>query len=729
MIDQITVAKILDAAEIVDVVSDFVSLKRAGANLKGLCPFHDDTTPSFMVSPSKNYCKCFACGEGGSPVGFIMKHENLTYPDALRYLARKYGIPIQEKAMTEDDRQARDDRESMYIVNEWARDWFRRQMMETQDGRAIGLAYFHGRGFRDDILQKFQVGFSPDSRTASLSQDALKAGYQEKYLTNVIDEANPQLSVGTGLSLKRDDGTLRDRFRGRVMWPIFTLSGRVAGFGGRVLDAATKGVNVKYMNSPESIIYSKRKELFGLYQAKEAIRKKDLCYLVEGYTDVMGMHQSGVENVVASSGTALTKEQVRLIHRLTNNIVAIFDGDEAGIHASERSINMFLADGMNVKLLLLPDNDDPDSFARKHTAEEFQNYLKDNQVDFIQYKILHLMQAARNDVTKMSELVHNVADTIAVIPDEITRTLYIKQAATLLSMQEPLIVNAVVEARRRQAEERQKEQTRAFVRQQNAAAAQQTSAAADVAPSQPSQPVAETADDGPTPEPPLAQPAVQAPLRPQQPAKSPSVMQPEYHLAQIMVRYGERSVVNVFRDEYLQAFGEERLERERALERAQWQPGMPQVDEETVPLRVMEYIHLCMLDHELEWHDARFAYIMREGLEHVLDEGFTATHYFSCHPDYSISSLAVELGVDPEILSRYHEEEDVASNLVEIIPKLLACILTEETKEELAKIQHQLKHLSPESSAEERRRLLQKYQEVRTKLQAYAQQGGGNVMV
>lgn len=727
MIDQITVAKILDAAEIVDVVSDFVSLKRAGANLKGLCPFHDDTTPSFMVSPSKNYCKCFACGEGGSPVGFIMKHENLTYPDALRYLARKYGIPIQEKAMTEGDRQARDDRESMYIVNEWARDWFRHQLMETPDGRAIGMVYFHGRGFRDDILQKFQVGFSPDNRAVSLSQEALKAGYQEKYLTNVIDEVNPQMSIGTGLSLKRDDGTLRDRFRGRVMWPIFTMSGRVAGFGGRVLDAATKGVNVKYMNSPESIIYSKRKELFGLYQAKESIRKKDLCYLVEGYTDVMGMHQSGVENVVASSGTALTKEQVRLIHRLTNNIVAIFDGDDAGIHASERSINMFLADGMNVKLLLLPDNDDPDSFARKHTAEDFQNYLRDNQVDFIQYKILHLMQAAKNDVTKMAELVHNVAETIAVIPDEITRTLYVKQAATLLSMQEPLIVSAVMEARRRQAEERQKEQTRAFVRQQNAVAANAAQQPSATNGAQPRPTTSGAEEDEPTPEPPLAQPVAQTQPRPSHPSRN--VMQPEYHLAQIMVRYGEQSVVNILSDEYLQAFGEERLEREKALERAQWQPGMPQVDAETVPLRVLEYLYLCMLDRDMEWHDARFAYIMREGLEHVLDEDFTATHYFSCHPDYSISSLAVELGVDPEILSRYHEEEDVASNLVEIIPKLLACILTEETKEELAKIQHQLKHLSPESSAEERRRLLQKYQEVRTKLQAYAQQGGGNVMV
>ena len=298
MIDRITVDKILDAANIVDVVSDFVTLKRAGSNLKGLCPFHDDRTPSFMVSPARNYCKCFACGEGGSPVGFIMKHEQLSYPDALRYLAKKYGIKIEEKELTQEEIQSRGDRESMFILNEWARDWFKKQLWDTQDGKAIGLAYFRNRGFRDDILEKFQVGYCPNSKKVSLSGDALKEGYQERYLVNNQNEMEPRLSIGTGLSLKREDGSLRDRFFGRVMWPIFTASGRVAGFGGRVLDAATKGVAIKYQNSPESIIYSKRKELFGLFQARQAIRKADLCYLVEGYTDVMAMHQQGVENEV-----------------------------------------------------------------------------------------------------------------------------------------------------------------------------------------------------------------------------------------------------------------------------------------------------------------------------------------------------------------------------------------------------------------------------------------------
>ena len=457
MIDRITVDKILDAANIVDVVSDFVTLKRAGANLKGLCPFHDDRTPSFMVSPARNYCKCFACGEGGSPVGFIMKHEQLSYPDALRYLAKKYGIKIEEKELSQEEIQSRGDRESMFILNEWARDWFKKQLWETQDGRAIGLAYFRGRGFRDDILEKFQVGYSPNSKEQTLSAAALKEGYQERYLVNNQNEMEPRLSIGTGLSLKREDGKLRDRFFGRVIWPIFTASGRVAGFGGRVLDAATKGVSVKYMNSPESIIYSKRKELFGFFQARQAIRKADLCYLVEGYTDVMAMHQQGIENVVSSSGTALTTDQIHLIHRITENITVIFDGDDAGIHASERGIDMLLAEGMNVKLLLLPDGDDPDSFARKHSATEYQQYLKDNQVDFITYKASHAGDARKDDPDVQERLIHNVAESIAVIPDEIKRTIYIRHAAQQLQMPERLITGAVNAQRAKLYAEKQKE--------------------------------------------------------------------------------------------------------------------------------------------------------------------------------------------------------------------------------------------------------------------------------
>ena len=367
MIDKATVERILEAAQIVDVVSDFVTLRRAGVNYKGLCPFHDDRTPSFVVSPSKGLCKCFSCGKGGNAVHFIMEHEQLTYPEALRYLAKKYHIEIQEREMSDQEKQAQSERESMFVLNEWARDFFQKQLTDTVDGRAVGMAYFRSRGFRDDIIKKFQLGFSPMERNA-LANEAKSKGFKEEYL------------LKTGLCYKKENGLLQDRFWGRVIFPVHTLSGKVVAFGGRVLDSATKGVNMKYQNSPESAIYSKKKELYGIFQAKQAIVKNDLCYLVEGYTDVISMHMAGVENVVSSSGTALTTNQIQMIHRFTDNITVLYDGDAAGIKASERGIDMLLAEGMNVKLLLLPDGDDPDSFARKHNATEYQAYLKDHHI-------------------------------------------------------------------------------------------------------------------------------------------------------------------------------------------------------------------------------------------------------------------------------------------------------------------------------------------------------------
>ena len=447
MIDRQTVDRILDAANIVDVVSDFVTLKRAGANLKGLCPFHDDRTPSFMVSPSKNICKCFACGKGGTPVHFIMEHEQLSYPDALRYLAKKYHIEIKEREQTDEEKAEQSERESMFVVNEWANTWFQQQMNDTVDGRAVGLAYFRQRGFRDDIIKKFQLGFCPDKYDAQW-QAAIAEGFNEEFI------------LKTGLCIRNEQGKTYDRFRNRVIFPIHTISGKVVGFGGRVLDSRTKGVQVKYQNSPESAIYSKKRELYGLFQAKQAIVKNELCYLVEGYTDVMAMHQQGVENVVASSGTALTEEQIRAIHRFTENIVVIYDGDAAGIKASQRGIDMLLAEGMNVKLLLLPDGEDPDSFARKHTATEYQEYLRDHQVDFIHFKTDLLLQEAQNDPIKLSRLVNNIVQSLAVIPDDITRTFYIKETAQTLEMDERLITSAVVKVMKQQREERQKQRER-----------------------------------------------------------------------------------------------------------------------------------------------------------------------------------------------------------------------------------------------------------------------------
>ena len=431
MIDRYTVQRILDTAQIVDVVSDFVSLRRAGANYKGLCPFHDDRTPSFMVSPAKNYCKCFACGKGGSPVGFIMEHEQLDYPDALRYLAKKYHIEIEEREQTDEERRLVSERESMYVLNEYALQWFQNQLRDTVDGRAIGMAYYRHRGFRDDIVKEFRLGFSPTKRDA-FCQEALAKGYSREVL------------LKTGLALEsQEGGDLRDRFAGRVIFPIFNISGKVCGFGGRVLDAATKGVSVKYQNSPESAVYSKKRELYGMYQAKAHISRENSCYLVEGYTDVMAMHQMGVKNVVASSGTALTTEQIALIHRFTPNIVVVYDGDAAGIKASQRGIDMLLEAGMNVRLLLLPDGDDPDSFARKHSPKEYKEYIESHQVDFINFKTNLLLSEAQNDPVKLSGLVNNIVESISRIPDAITRSTYMKQAAHQLQMDERLVTSAV----------------------------------------------------------------------------------------------------------------------------------------------------------------------------------------------------------------------------------------------------------------------------------------------
>ena len=677
MIDRITVDKILDAANIVDVVSDFVTLKRAGSNLKGLCPFHDDRTPSFMVSPARNYCKCFACGEGGSPVGFIMKHEQLSYPDALRYLAKKYGIKIEEKELTPEEIQSRGDRESMFILNEWARDWFKNQLWETPDGKAIGLAYFRGRGFRDDILEKFQVGFCPDSRKHSLSADALKEGYQERYLVNNANEMEPRLSIGTGLSIKKEKGELRDRFYGRVIWPIYTASGRVAGFGGRVLDAATKGVAVKYLNSPESIIYSKRKELFGLFQARQAIRKADLCYLVEGYTDVMAMHQQGVENVVASSGTALTPEQIRLIHRITNNITVIFDGDDAGIHASERGIDMLLAEGMNVKLLLLPDGDDPDSFAQKHTATEYQQYLQENQVDFITYKATHATGAKKGDPDAQERLIHNVAESIAVIPDEIKRTIYIRHAAQQLNMPERLIDAAVNSERARLRVEKQKELEREQRQAGNSTGQQQ-------------------------------QPEKQASLGNGQEQTKPTVdydiskANPrERVIAQMIIRHGEKVMCTI--------------EDENGKE---------------IPLSVAEYISLSLQDDNISLQTPICRTLLQEAVENAHKPNFHAEQYFINHPDPDLRALALRLGPDSVELSKFYNttsfkvprdgENDEEANseeksdllderLDEVIPRLVADYKLGIVQQELKDIIEQMKKSEVKEDEEKRNQLLEAY--------------------
>ena len=427
MIDQATIDRILDAAQIEGVVSDFVTLRRRGVNLVGLCPFHEDKTPSFYVSPAKNICKCFACGEGGTAVHFIMKHEQLTYFDALRYLAKKYHIEIQERELTNEEKQVRNDRESMLIVNSWAQTYFTTQLFENQEGR-IALRYFKERGFRDDIIKKFCLGYSLEQRDA-LYQEAIKSGYKKEFLEK------------TGLVISYEDGRANDRFRGRVIFPVHSLSGKVVAFGGRVLKKDEK--TAKYINSPESEIYHKTNELYGIFFAKQSIIKADRCFLVEGYTDVISMHQAGIENVVASSGTALTMPQIRLIHRFTENITVLYDGDAAGIKAALRGIDLLLEEGMNIKVLLLPDGEDPDSFARKHNATQFSSFIAENETDFIRFKTKLLLDEAGSDPIKRAALISDIVRSVAIIPDNIARSVYIRECSSMMEIDERIILNEV----------------------------------------------------------------------------------------------------------------------------------------------------------------------------------------------------------------------------------------------------------------------------------------------
>lgn len=667
MIDNATKEKILEAAGIVDVVSDFVTLKKAGANFKGLCPFHDERTPSFVVSPSKNYCKCFGCGKGGNPVSFIMEHEQLSYPDALRYLARKYGIPVQERELTPEEKAAETERDSMFILNEWALKWFQEQMYETQDGRAVGLAYFRQRGFRDDIVRKFQLGFCPKGKD-SMTKAALKAGYREQFL------------VATGLSVKRDDGSLYDRYWGRVIFPWHTVGGKVVGFGGRVLDAATKGVAGKYQNSPESSIYSKRKELYGLFQAKQAINKHDLVYMVEGYTDVISMHQCGIENVVANSGTALTKEQIHLLHRFTNNITLLYDGDEAGIHAAQRGTDMLLAAGMNVRILLLPDGDDPDSFARKHNAAEFRDYVQQHQVDFLHFKMELLLEEAQGDPRKLSELINDIVASISVIPDEITRTIYITQTAQTMRMDEDLIKRAVSRQISKIREEEHKRRIGGTQNSDEVNASDTETVKAEV-----------HKQEGKT-ETGLAVKAVSNP----DDAVTNGI---EMLLAQLIVRYGERKVCEV--------------ETENGGKRQ---------------LSVAEFIFHSLSQDGLSLRNANAALIMDEAMKHLNDNGFAAEQYFLNHEDPGLSQLASRLSMDREQLSIYHGKETAhdEERLMDTTNHILADLKLSIVRRDIKGIMKQMKDSS--LSKEQRVQVLVRFKELKEVEARLAKEAGDRVL-
>ena len=450
MIDRATIDKIMDATNIVDVVGEFVTLRKAGVNYKGLCPFHDDTTPSFMVSPSKQICKCFACGEGGTAINFLMKHEQITYPEALRWLAKKYNIEIQEKELTDEEKREQSDRESMFIVNEWAQKYFQDMLKNDPDGIAIGKQYFRSRGIRDDIIEKFGLGYALQKRDA-LALAAQKAGYQVEFL------------LKTGLCIDGEKG-IHDRYAGRVIFPWLNVSGKVVAFGGRLLDSRTKGVQQKYVNSPDSEIYHKERELYGLYQAKKAIAKEDCVFMVEGYTDVIAMHQCGLENVVANSGTALSIHQIKLLRRFTQNITLLYDGDEAGIHAAMRGTDMLLEEGMNIKVLLLPDGDDPDSFSRKHSVQEFKEYIEQNQTDFITFKAKVTVEGI-TDTVKRSEAISGILKSISVIPDKMLRDEYVRILSQRLQLKEQTLVNAMNDMIRKSHEEKEKQAERDAERQ------------------------------------------------------------------------------------------------------------------------------------------------------------------------------------------------------------------------------------------------------------------------
>ena len=450
MIDRATIDKIMDATNIVDVVGEFVTLRKAGVNYKGLCPFHDDTTPSFMVSPSKQICKCFACGEGGTAINFLMKHEQITYPEALRWLAKKYNIEIEEKELTDEEKQQQSDRESMLAVNEWAMKYFQDMLKNDPDGIAIGKQYFRSRGIRDDIIEKFNLGYALPKRDA-LAIAAQKAGYKGEFLEK------------TGLCIKGEKG-LHDRYAGRVIFPWLNVSGRVVAFGGRLLDARTKGVQQKYVNSPDSELYHKERELYGLFQAKKAIAKEDRVFMVEGYTDVIAMHQCGLENVVANSGTALSIHQIKLLRRFTQNITLLYDGDEAGIHAAMRGTDMLLEEGMNLQVLLLPDGDDPDSFSRKHSAQEFREYIEKNATDFITFKT-RLTVEGITDPVKRSEAIGGIVKSISLIPDQILRSTYLSELAQRLGIKEQTLLNSMNGMIAKNKEEKEKQAERDAERQ------------------------------------------------------------------------------------------------------------------------------------------------------------------------------------------------------------------------------------------------------------------------
>ena len=700
MIDQATIDRIMDAAQIVDVVSEFVTLRRRGVNYVGLCPFHNEKTPSFSVSPSKGVCKCFSCGKGGNVVHFIMEHEQLNYYEALKWLAKKYGIEVKERELSNEEKQAQSVRESLFLVNDFANNYFQDILHNHRDGQAIGMSYFRQRGFRDDIIKKFQLGFSTESRDA-LFQEAKKKGFNIDYL------------VKTGLCYTRDDGQIRDRFWGRVMFPVHTLSGKVVAFGGRVLNTADKKV-AKYVNSPESEIYHKSRELYGIYFAKQAIVKQDKCFLVEGYTDVISMHQAGVENVVASSGTSLTSGQIRMIHRFTNNITVLYDGDMAGIKASIRGIDMLLEEGMNIKVMLLPDGDDPDSFARKHNATEFQEYIAAHEVDFIRFKTNLLMSDAGGDPYKRAALITDIVKSISVIPEAIVRSEYIKECSQMLHVEERILVSEVAKLKKEKEEAQAKS-----VQRQNAAATQagaDSLQAAETIDAEPSS-TASTAEDE----------AYHAALAAGYEAEpSPTALQ-----AELASRGEEQSSFPTTQLSSLNPlYPKERLIVQQLIRHGE---KVMFVDEESKQeISVAEYVASELGMDNITLTTPLFAEVLQELLQHIGEMGFTAERHFVTHANPALSRLAVDLIEEKYQLSKYHSKTQTIVNDADRLNELMYHLMIDYKHSliemELKDILNQLRHPDVMADADKCLEIMSRYKELMEIKQQMAKHLGDRVI-
>lgn len=652
MIDQNTINRIIDAADIVDVVKEFVTLRKSGANYKGLCPFHDEKTPSFTVSPAKQLCKCFSCGKGGNVVHFVMEHEQMSYPEAIKWLGRKYGIAVEERERSDEERQSATERENLFALNEWAKSYFTDVLYNQKDGISIGKAYFRSRGFRDDIISKFQLGYCPASRDA-MTKTAIAHGYREEYLEK------------TGLSYRTDDGRLLDRYWGRVIFPVHSVSGKIVAFGGRILSSDKK--LAKYVNSPESQIYSKRRELYGLYLAKHAIVKHNRCYLVEGYTDVISMHQCGIENVVASSGTSLTNEQTRLIHRFTNNVTVLYDGDAAGIKASLRGIDMLLAEGLNVKVLLLPDGEDPDSFARGHSATEFQAYIAQHEVDFIKFKIELLLEEAKGDPMRRAELVQTIVQSIAAIPDKISRNVYVKECAMLLNVDEALIASEV------SASHKNREQGRGTTSPEGEAPRDETPQAP-----------AESGGEVPI-------------------LSSQEVRDPAWYLMQLVVRYGAMPVFSTSTEDGIVS----------EVSVAQFVLS----DMENDALTFSAPLYMQVLQEAA-------------ALPHHSDERFTLEHFMR-HQSAEISKMAADMGVDKHVLSRSQQKSYTpeSQRLGELAPRLLYDYKSAVVRAELNTLLNELKQPEIVADPERCKAAMERYRELATIEQQFSQFCGERVVV